>query len=191
MSTIYQTNLATSDNQEVQISSLAIIAAAVASLPSASTAAAQATSNTTLAQILSAILAAAGGANESQELAVLTSMLSGQATETSLAAAVAALSAINSKLAGPTVGSSTSVQQTPSSVLILAANPNRKGMYLYNDAGAKASISLGSPASTTAFSFVLAASAGYETPQTKVYTGAVYAIWNSGTTGFMRVTELT
>lgn len=88
-------------------------------------------------------------------------------------------------------GTNTSVAQNPAQVTLLAANPNRKGFTLYNDASAKVFVSFSATASTTSYSTHISANAAYEPVQAVPYTGVITAIWNSGTTGFMRITEFT
>jgi len=74
-------------------------------------------------------------------------------------------------------------------VTLKAANANRKGLMIYNDAtGATLSIKLGATASATSFTVKLVAGAYYEVPYG--YTGIIDAI-ASAAEGNARITELT
>lgn len=89
----------------------------------------------------------------------------------------------------PSVGTKTNVTGTGASVTLLAANPRRKGVLLFNDSGVAADIDLsGGTASSTSNSLTLPNQDGYELPVIDggVYTGAITGIWASGD---IRVTE--
>lgn len=75
-----------------------------------------------------------------------------------------------------------------SSVTVLAANTARQGAVFVNDSTAIAYMKFGSTASTTSFTYKMAADATVEVPFG--YTGIVTALWASAT-GSMRATEIT
>lgn len=183
--------IATASNQNTANTSLASILSAVTGV---STATKQDSGNTTLASILSALATLSTAANQTTAnttLASILTALSPAATAVRQDTGNTSLSSIDSKLTQPSTGVITSVAQNPAQVTLLAANANRKGLYLYNDAGAKVFVSFAPTASATVFSFQLNSQTGYESPQANCYKGIITAIWNSGTTGFMRITELT
>lgn len=227
----YQTNIATSDNQDVgnltlsqilsaiqslspdesqQVALLTSILAAFAPLSTGAkqdtgntslasilathaTAANQTTGNTTLASILSAFSPLATASSQTTgntTLASILTALTGSATAAKQDIGNASLASIDAKI-GSSTSVITSVAQTTSSVLFLAANANRRGFSLYNDTGAKCYVAMAGTASSTAFSTLLAMNAGYEPIQTAVYKGAISGMWASGNSGFMRITELT
>lgn len=83
------------------------------------------------------------------------------------------------------VGDDTAVQT------LLAANTNRQGYSFYNASTAVAYVKLGSAASTSSYSFQLAASGGfYESPADPIYAGIITAVWASDAGGSILVTEL-
>lgn len=83
------------------------------------------------------------------------------------------------------------VSSTTSSTTLLAANANRLGFQLYNDATANAFVKLGAVASTSSFTKVMFPQDFWGTPDLGVnYTGIIDCIWGSSG-GAMRVTELT
>lgn len=81
----------------------------------------------------------------------------------------------------------TSVAQTNSSVTLLAANVNRKGAIIYNNANSTAWIKFGATASQTSFSVRLVTETFYEL--TVGYVGVIDGIWAASGAGAMRVTE--
>jgi hypothetical protein len=83
----------------------------------------------------------------------------------------------------------TSVSGSASSVSLLASTSGRVGAMVYNDSTATLYVKFGATASTTSFTYLLAAGATLEFPQ-PIYTGAVDGIWASAT-GAARITELT
>lgn len=93
----------------------------------------------------------------------------------------------------PTAGTATirvSPVITTTSQLILAANPLRKGLILYNNSANSVYVALGSAAnSSTNMTFILATFAHLIFPS-PIYLGAIYGIRNSGT-GTVLSTELT
>lgn len=91
-----------------------------------------------------------------------------------------------------TTPTQTSVAGNASSVSLLAANSSRKGATITNDSSALLYIKLGTTASTTSYTAVLAGAAAapfayYEVPFG--YVGAIDGIWASAT-GNARITEL-
>ena len=93
----------------------------------------------------------------------------------------------------PETVSTSSVSSTSasaSSVTVLASNANRKLAIFVNDADKIAYVKLGGTASATSYSYKLQPNSTLELAQ-PVYTGVVDAIWETGPTGAMRVTELT
>lgn len=95
---------------------------------------------------------------------------------------------------GPILTSATSVLTTvgasATSVVILAANASRKGMYLYNDSSSAMYLAFAATASTTAFTVKIPAGNFFEMPTQPVYTSTISAVWDSAT-GNARITELT
>jgi hypothetical protein len=187
MSVIYQTNMATSDGQDVGNALLSQIKDSVALLAGTT----EPAELSALNQILTALASQATAANQAALATIVNSILSGMATGANQTAEIAAINAMSAKLAGGNSSVITSVTQSPSSQSALATNASRKGLYLYNDSGAKCYVAFAASASQTAFSFVLAPNSGYESPQAKVYTGAISVIWASGTSGALRITEIT
>lgn len=95
--------------------------------------------------------------------------------------------------ARPAVGTSANVASSATNVTLLAANALRLGATIYNDSTAVLRVKLGTTASASSFTVVLAAlSSGiggyYEVPNG--YTGIIDGVWDSAN-GSARVTELT
>jgi hypothetical protein len=218
MSVIYQTNLATEDKQDDQIGLLSQVISQLQSLNtseddsgviaklqsilselqsqsgSEATAANQVSGNTTLSSILSALSGVSTAANQATAIASLAAILSRTnllSTEAKQDAANALLTSINDKIGSSNAAITSLSQSNVTAVDLLAANPNRKGFLLFNDSGQKAYVSLGSPASASVFSILLAANSGYEATQAVVFKGSISALWNGSGSGKMRVTELT
>jgi hypothetical protein len=90
-----------------------------------------------------------------------------------------------------------SVTASVSEVTLFAANINRLGGTLYNDTDKNCYVKLGSGATTTSFSFVLAKKdadgfGGFVSlGDMRLYTGIITGIWDAAPTGAMRITELT
>jgi hypothetical protein len=187
MSVIYQTNMATSDGQDVGNALLSQIKDSVALLAGTT----EPAELSALNQILAALASQATAANQAALAAIVNSILSGMATGANQTAEIAAINAMSAKLSGGTTSVISSITRSGSSQVVVPANPNRKGLMLYNDSGSKCYIAFGATASASAFSFIVAPNAGYESPQAKVYTGPVSVIWDSGTAGALRVTEIT
>jgi translation elongation factor EF-Tu-like GTPase len=95
----------------------------------------------------------------------------------------------------PSTGTITSVNDTNTSVTILAANRNRKGAAIFNDSTADLYLALADvTASTTNFSVKLGPGDYFELPvglDGTVYQGVIRGIWASDAAGAARVTELT
>jgi len=83
----------------------------------------------------------------------------------------------------------TAVSRSGTSVTLLAANSNRKGATIYNDANSFLFLKLGASASTSSYTVRLVAQAYYEVPAK--YTGIIDGIWASAGAGDTKVTELT
>ncbi len=214
MPVIYETDIANSGNQEIGNSTLASILTAInaatggvteaqelavlqdilAAFAALATATNQTTAQATLTSILSALTGAATAANQvtaQTTLASILSALTGAATAANQVTANTTLAAINTKLTQPATATITNITQSPSSQTVLAANANRKGLYLYNDTGMKMYIAYSATASTSAFTFLLAANAGIEIDSANIYTGAISAIWSSGTSASkLQITEI-
>lgn len=99
-----------------------------------------------------------------------------------------------SSLVVSSTGASANVGDSGSVATLIAANAARKGATIYNDSSALLYVKLGSAASTTSFSVLLAGNGGgiggfYEIPFG--YTGIITGIWASDAGGSARVTELT
>ena len=74
---------------------------------------------------------------------------------------------------------------------ILAANPARLGGFLVNDSDKVVYVKYGTAASTTSYTDKVAVGGKHNMADgPRCYTGVVTAIWDSGPTGAMRVTEL-
>lgn len=94
---------------------------------------------------------------------------------------------------GSSASTTTNVAQSASAVTLKAANPNRKSLTIWNDSGLLGQnlfIKLGSGASATSYTVLLAQGEGYEMPL-PIYPGIVTGIWSAGTGGSARVTETT
>lgn len=82
-----------------------------------------------------------------------------------------------------------SVGASASSVTLLAANPARLTMYVYNDSSSAMYLAFSTTASTSAYNIKVPANTLYEMPYGSVYIGVISAIWDSAT-GQARVTEV-
>jgi hypothetical protein len=87
----------------------------------------------------------------------------------------------------PASSALTSVASSATSVSLLASNASRRGVILFNDSTAVLYVKLGATASTTSFSYKLAAGATLELPS-PVFTGAIDGLWASAN-GSARITE--
>lgn len=82
----------------------------------------------------------------------------------------------------------TSVAAATSSTTLLVATGNRGGALFVNDSTSQAYLKLGTGASSTSFTALVAPN-GYYQLDFPIYTGQITAIWTTAT-GFMRITEL-
>lgn len=83
----------------------------------------------------------------------------------------------------------TRVNSSTSSIILVAANANRKGLLLFNHSTAQQYIKFGTTASTTDFSVILTPRMFYEVAS-PIYVGRIDVI-SSSTNGAIQVTELT
>ena len=84
----------------------------------------------------------------------------------------------------------TSVASSATVVTLLAANPARLGLVIYNDSTAALHVKFGTAASTSSFTVQMATETVYTLPDNPIYTGIVTGIWASAN-GFALITELT
>lgn len=92
--------------------------------------------------------------------------------------------------AQPTTAVVTAVSQSATTVTLLAANANRRGAFIFNDATNRLLlVKLGSGASVTDFSVKMLPGSVFELP-IPVYTGLVTGIWSGSGSGTAQVTEL-
>lgn len=118
----------------------------------------------------------ASAANQTTEIARLTSILSAlQATLSVAEPAVASATQIN-------------VAAAAASTAIAAANANRKGMILTNNSTADVTMAYGASVTTALFTFKIPAGGYWEMPK-PIYTGAISGIWASAN-GTMQGAEL-
>lgn len=82
----------------------------------------------------------------------------------------------------------TRVNSSTSSIQLVAANPNRIALYLYNDSTATQYVKIGTTASLTDFSIRLTPHMTYEMP-IPIYVGQIDVI-SSSNNGAIQVTEL-
>jgi len=87
-----------------------------------------------------------------------------------------------------TVVSATNASGVPTSTLLVAANPARKGVTVWNSTNATLFLELGLTATTTAWAARLSPDGYYELPFS--YTGPIAGIW-SAANGSCFVRELT
>lgn len=84
----------------------------------------------------------------------------------------------------------TSVNDTASSVQLLAVNPQRKGFTIFNDSTVILYVLFGGgAASTTNFSVAIGAGGYFESPAGFKYTGRIAGVWASDASGAARITE--
>lgn len=84
----------------------------------------------------------------------------------------------------------TNVNDTASSVQLLAANTSRKGAIIHNDSTSDLLVKFGTTASATSFTYRVAAGGTLELPQ-PIYTGRIDGIWTADASGAARITEMT
>lgn len=90
----------------------------------------------------------------------------------------------------PGAAAVTRVGADVASVTLLAANTARLGAVLYNDANVAAFVKFGATAAADDFTIKILPGDSRELP-VAAYTGQIDAIWESGASGGMQVTELT
>jgi hypothetical protein len=82
----------------------------------------------------------------------------------------------------------TSVNDSATSVTLLAANTARKGASIWNHSDATLYVKFGGAASLTDFSVILITNSYFELGQ-PMYPGIVCGIWDANSTGAARITE--
>lgn len=82
------------------------------------------------------------------------------------------------------------VNDSASSVSLLASTATRKGVMVTNDSSSILYLKYGATASTTSFTVMIAAGGYWEMPE-PIFTGALDGIWSADSTGAARITELT
>lgn len=82
----------------------------------------------------------------------------------------------------------TNVAASDTVVTLLAANADRKGGSVFNDADKALYLKNGAGASATSFKVKIAAGGYYEFPQ-PIYTGIITGIWDAAPTGSARISE--
>lgn len=82
----------------------------------------------------------------------------------------------------------TRISSSITNIILVAANSNRLGLYLYNDSTATQYVKFGATATTTDFSIRLTPRMTYEMP-IPIYVGQIDVI-SSSTNGAIQVTEL-
>lgn len=79
---------------------------------------------------------------------------------------------------------------TPAAAATLAlADPDRVGLILFNDSAAVLYVKFGAAATSSDYTFKIAAGQGYESPAEPIYRGLVTGIWASED-GACKVTQL-
>lgn len=96
------------------------------------------------------------------------------------------------RLATETAATATlsNVNDSASSVSLLASTAARKGMIVFNDSTSDLYLKYGATASATSFTVKILAGGYWEMPK-PIFTGAVDGIWSSDASGAARITELT
>jgi hypothetical protein len=89
----------------------------------------------------------------------------------------------------PGNGVITSASLSQSAIQILAANPSRLGLIIYNEGNPVAYVALSSTASTTVYTVQVPKNGTYEVSYQ--YTGSVWAVSNLAGPAVLRITELT
>lgn len=82
-----------------------------------------------------------------------------------------------------------SVASSTSEQLLLQANANRRGYVIHNDGSQVLFIKFGTGASTSSFTYKVAAGGTLESPAHPHYIGPMYCVWDTAN-GSARVTEL-
>lgn len=99
-------------------------------------------------------------------------------------------SAVLTTQSNPSTATLTNVTSSAASLQLLTSTAGRKGAYFYNDTDKKCYLKLGTTASATSFTVLIAPAGFYELP-IPCYTGRIDGIWEAGPTGDIRITELT
>ena len=89
----------------------------------------------------------------------------------------------------PGTATLTNVALSTTSVVLAAANADRRQLIIANDSNRNLRVAFDATATATAFTVLLAAGAHYEAPLDG-YTGVVSGIWQSAGSGAARVTEI-
>lgn len=84
----------------------------------------------------------------------------------------------------------TRVNDTASSVQLVASNASRKGLYIHNDSTQALKIKYGTTASATDYTAKIPPDGFWEMPTAPVYTGRVDGIWAADASGAAQITEL-
>lgn len=83
----------------------------------------------------------------------------------------------------------TTVDSVTSDTLLIAANPARKGLFIYNNSDSPLHVGLGTtPVSLTDGTLIISSHSGWNIPFN--FTGEIRGIWEAAT-GDARITELT
>lgn len=137
------------------------------------------------------IISIAAGDNNIGNVDVVSSALpTGASTSAKQDTGNTSLGSIDTKLSEATTSAITSVNDSATSISLLATNANRKGATFHNDSTEILYLKLGTTASLTSFSARLLPNGYYEIPSCG-YTGAIDGIWAANASGAVRITELT
>lgn len=88
-------------------------------------------------------------------------------------------------------GTQSSVNDSASSVTLLALNASRKGFIIFNDSTEILYVKFGATATTSDFAAKLQPGDYYEPPAGFAYTGRIDGIWANNASGAARITEFT
>lgn len=86
----------------------------------------------------------------------------------------------------PSTATVTSVDDTASSTVLIAANADRKEVIIFNDSSSTLYVKLGTTASTTDYTVKLYTDDSFSTN----YTGRIDGIWSANSTGAAKITAL-
>lgn len=181
--TQYPSPAATADKQDQQETTLVQILSALANLATAGN---QTSNNTTLTSILSALSPLSTGVKQDTGNTTLSTIA------TTLSTISTTLTNLLAKFTSSTatITTSAAIPVSPSSVQIIGANVNRKGLYIYNNSANSIYVAYGSANTGSIVTQIIPTFASFIVPATAVYTGPVYATRNAGS-GSAVVTELT
>lgn len=84
-----------------------------------------------------------------------------------------------------------SVDQSDTAVTLLAANPSRTGVMIFNEASAALLVKFGTGASASSYSVRLAQYQYFESMEDILYTDVITGIWESAGASAAKVTEFT